>query len=127
MAKYKILVDTDIFIDYFNRGYLRVLFENREFQVFYSVVTKRELLSKKGLKESEREAILYLLKKCRIINLDQMITLKYSELRKKYPQGQKEDTLIAATALAKKLPLLTRNIKHYKKITGLSLFPYPLF
>ena len=34
----------------------------------------------------------------------------------------KEDALIAATALHKKLPLLIRNWKHYRKIKGLVLF-----
>jgi predicted nucleic acid-binding protein len=34
----------------------------------------------------------------------------------------KEDALIAATALQKKLPLLTRNWKHYRRIKGLVLF-----
>jgi predicted nucleic acid-binding protein len=35
---------------------------------------------------------------------------------------EKEDALIAATALVKKLPLVTRNVKHYKSIQGLILF-----
>ena len=33
----------------------------------------------------------------------------------------KEDALIAATAIVKRLPLITRNYKHYKKIKELIL------
>jgi hypothetical protein len=35
---------------------------------------------------------------------------------------EKEDALIAATALAKRLPLMTRNWRHFRVIRGLTLF-----
>jgi hypothetical protein len=85
-------------------------------------VTKKELLSKPGLKETERQAILFTLRRHRIIPLDDRITGTYSDLRRRYPSLEKEDALIAATALVKKLPLVTRNVKHYKTIQGLILF-----
>lgn len=58
MAKVKLLIDTDIFIDYFNNGFFDEILENKGFEVYYSVVTKKELLAKQGLKDSERQAIL---------------------------------------------------------------------
>jgi predicted nucleic acid-binding protein len=122
MAKIKILIDTDIFIDYFNHGFLEEIFENREFRIYYSVVTKKELLAKQGLKDSEKRAILYTLKKHTIINITPDIAVRYSDLVNEYPEIAKEDALIAATALQKKLPLLTRNWKHYRKIKELVLF-----
>jgi hypothetical protein len=125
MAKIKVLIDTDIFIDYFNSGHLNHLFDSNEFKVYFSVITKKELLSKGGLKEADRQAILHTLKKHRIINLDKKIALRYSELRQEYPSLQKADALIAATALTKNLPLITRNNKHYKNIKHLILFLYP--
>ena len=122
MAKISILVDTDIFIDYFNTGLFSNILENDEFIIYYSMVTKKELISKKGLKTSERIAVLHTLKNYRLINIDSTIAAKYSSLRKKYPNLDKEDILIASTALVKRLPLLTRNWKHYKNIEGLVLF-----
>jgi len=122
MAKISILVDTDIFIDYFNTGLFSNILENDEFTIYYSIVTKKELVSKKGLKNSEKIAVLHSLKNYRIIRIDPAIATKYSSLRKKYPNLDKEDILIASTALVKKLPLMTRNWKHYKNIEGLVLF-----
>ncbi|OGW43876.1 MAG: hypothetical protein A2Y66_04180 [Nitrospirae bacterium RBG_13_41_22] len=122
MAKIKVLIDTDIFIDYFNYGYFEEILENKEFTIYYSVITKKELLAKQGLKNSEEQAILYILGKYRIINITADIANRYSALLEEYPEISKEDALTAATALHKSLPLLTRNWKHYRKIKGLVLF-----
>ncbi|MBT9536499.1 MAG: PIN domain-containing protein [Nitrospirae bacterium] len=122
MAKIRLLIDTDIFIDYFNHGFFEEILENEEFDIYYSAVTKKELLSKQGLKNSEKQAILYILKEHKIINLTADIADRYSGLLDEYPEMEKEDALIAATALQKRLPLLTRNWKHYRKIKGLVLF-----
>ncbi|OGW60158.1 MAG: hypothetical protein A2V83_06260 [Nitrospirae bacterium RBG_16_64_22] len=122
MAKVPLLVDTDIFIDYFNAGLLRAVLESDEFEIYYSVVTKKELLSKPGLKASEREAILATLKRYRIIPLAERIAAAYSDLRRKHASLEKEDALIAATAIVRGLPLVTRNWKHYKGVEGLTLF-----
>ncbi len=122
MEKINLLVDTDIFIDYFNTGKFANILENKLFIVYYSVVTEKELLSKGGLKTSEKETILYTLKKYRRVRINNSIAFKYSELRQLYPLLDKEDVLIAATAITKKLPLATRNYKHYKKVKGLILF-----
>ena len=122
MAKVPLLIDTDIFIDYFKVGLLRQVFEGKEFEIYYSVVTKKELLSKSGLRESERQAILLTLKRYRLIPLDDRIARKYSELRGRYPTLEKADALIAATALVRKLPLVTRNIRHFQNIDGLTVF-----
>ena len=84
MAKISLLVDTDILIDYLNHGRYKNILENRKIQVYFSVVTKKELLSKKGLKDSERTAILDVLSKIRLINLDNQIAEEYFNLRAKY-------------------------------------------
>jgi len=121
MATISVLVDTDIFIDYFNRGIFSAVFDSPRFTVYYSAVTKKELLSKAGLREAERQAILAELGRCRMINLTETITVRYTELRGRYPSLAKEDALIAASALVRNLPLITRNKKHFRVVEGLTI------
>ncbi|MGH7772332.1 MAG: hypothetical protein ACREQA_08840 [Candidatus Binatia bacterium] len=49
MGENQLLVDTDILIAYINRRVYRAYLENAEKRVYYSAVTKKELLSKQGL------------------------------------------------------------------------------
>lgn len=126
MAEIKLLIDTDVFIDYFNHGSFEEIMENKEFKIYYSVVTKKELLAKQGLKDSEKQAILYVLKDRKIINITPDIADRYSILMNEHPEMTREDALIAATALQKRLPLLTRNWKHYRKIKALVLFGHKM-
>jgi len=79
-------------------------------------------LAKRGLKEAKRQAILVTLNRHRIVPLDNRMARMYSDLRRKHPSLEKEDALIAATALVRRLPLATRNWKHYKVVAGLTLF-----
>ncbi|MGZ9143543.1 MAG: hypothetical protein ACXW4O_14530, partial [Candidatus Binatia bacterium] len=58
MARISILLDTDIFIDYFNTGRFHALFDSSRFTVYYSIITKKELLTKPGLRDNERASIL---------------------------------------------------------------------
>lgn len=122
MAKVSVLVDTDIFIDYFNSGRFSPLFDSSRFTLYYSIITKKELLAKSGLRDSERESILSELSRCRLIMLSDSITARYTELRRRHPSLEKGDALIAATALVKRLPLLTRNRRHFQVIPDLVLF-----
>jgi len=110
---------------FFNTGRFSNILENLIFVIYYSVVTEKELLSKKGLSAPEKEAILFTLKNCRRIRIDKQIALTYSELRKCYPSLDKEDVLTAATAIVKRLPLVTRYNKHFRKIKELILFAGP--
>ncbi len=122
MAKISLLLDTDIFIDYFNTGRFHALFDSNRFTVYYSAITKKELLTKPGLRDNERAAILAELAQCRLITLSDSITTRYSDLRRRHPSLEKGDALIAATALVKHLPLMTRNKHHFRIVPGLILF-----
>ena len=55
MARVGILVDTDILIDYFNTGQHAAVLDDPRNRLYYSVVTRKELLTKPGLKDSERQ------------------------------------------------------------------------
>ncbi len=122
MAKISVLVDTDVFIDYFNTGRFSTLFHSARFTVYYSIVTKKELLTKPGLRDAERAAIENELRRCRLISMSDSIAEKYSDLRRRHASLEKGDALIAATALDKRLPLFTRNRRHYRMVPDLVLF-----
>lgn len=83
---------------------------------------RKELLAKEGLTDAERRAIKEALRRFRLIPLGPAIAGRYSTLRRQHPNLEKEDALIAATAMVKRLPLMTRNWKHFRRIAGLTLY-----
>ncbi len=126
MARIKLLIDTDIFIDYLKGiSPAKALFRSRDVDIYCSVLTKKELLKKPGLKDSERKKIISVLSRLKTISIDSDISLKYSLLLTKYQHShlQLSDAIIAATAWSKKLPLLTRNKKHFSYIQEIRLSP----
>ncbi len=102
MAKVRLLVDTDVLID-FLKGIktAKDLFRSGQFDLYCSVQSKKELITKVGLKNSEKKAIKALLSEA--------------------------DYIIAATACAKKLPLLTRNRRHFEHIKEIALCPHYIY
>lgn len=123
MGENQLLVDTDILIAYFNRRTYRSYVENPQNRIYYSAITRKELLSKQGLKDSERQAILAVLRRFRLIRIDQRISVEYSRLKSDYPSLGRGDALVAASALVWKLPLLTQNLRHFRLVRGLILLP----
>lgn len=126
MARIKLLVDTDIFIDYL-KGIkaAKTLFNSKQVEIYYSVLTKKELLSKPGLRDSERKRIIKLLRRLKTIKIDKDIAEKFSLLQDKYGYNtvKAPDFIIAATAWSKSFPLLTRNIRHFNFIEEIRLSP----
>lgn len=123
MGENQFLVDTDILIAYLNRRSYRSYVENPLNRIYYSAITKKELLSKTGLKASERQAILHLLRRFRLVRIDQTVANEYSRLRTSYASLAKGDALIAASALVRRMPLLTQNLRHFRRVQGLVLLP----
>jgi predicted nucleic acid-binding protein len=126
MAKIRILIDTDIMIDSI-KGVraAKELFRTRDADLYCSILTKKELLSKGGLKDSERRRIITLLSKIKVLKIDDDINNKFFFLVKTYGENpyRMADYIIAATAWSKKLPLLTRNRKHFEHIKEIKLSP----
>ena len=126
MAKIRILIDTDIFIDAL-KGIksAKELFRVKEIERYCSILSRKELLVKCGLKDSERKKIQNMLGHMRVLRIDDDIHRKFYSLIKKY--GDRKDLfadyIIAATAWSKKLPLLTRNKKHFEHIEEITLLP----
>jgi len=126
MAKVKILVDTDIIIDYL-KGVksARDLFRSGAVDIYCSILSRKELLSMPGLRGSERKKITELLSRIRVLRIDSDIHAKYMQLLSLYGEKQTSlvDCIIAATAWAKNFPLMTRNRKHFKHIKEIELCP----
>ncbi len=126
MAKIRLLVDTDIIIDYLKEVTpARDLFKSKSIDIYCSVLSKKELLSKVGLSNSERKRIMRLMSRLKVLKIDKNISNKYMLLIKEYGERQDSivDYIIAATAWAKNLPLLTRNRKHFERIKEIELSP----
>jgi len=126
MARIRILIDTDIIIDSL-KGVraAKELFRTRGVDLYCSILTKKELLSKGGLKGSERKRIINLLARVKVLRIDNDINNKFVSLIETYGENpdQIADYIIAATAWSKKLPLLTRNRKHFEHIKEIRLSP----
>jgi len=121
VKKSALLVDTDVLIYYLNRRQYRHYLESENWQVYYSVVTKKELLAKQGISNRERRTIALLLRRYRRINLTSSVAVRYAELQRQYPSLERNDALIAATALVRRLPLLTGNQRHFRIVAELDL------
>jgi len=126
VAANALLIDTDIFIDYLKSIQPAcALLDSSQFDLYYSSWTRKELLAKSGLRESERQEIEVLLGRFRMIPVDDAIAEKYWTLLKKYEtQGLRQaDAIVAATAWQKQFPLLTRNQNHFRFISEIELAP----
>jgi hypothetical protein len=126
MAKIRILVDTDIIIDSL-KGVraAKELFRTRSLDLYCSILTRKELLSKGGIKDSEKKRIIDLLAKIKVLRIDDDINTKFVTLMRKYGGNpdRLSDDVIAATAWSRNLPLLTRNRKHFEHIKEIKLSP----
>lgn len=62
----------------------------------------------------------------RQVNPDPTVTDAYATLLRRYPNLQHHlaDTLVAATAMAKNLPLVTTNVRHFKGISEIEVVSF---
>ncbi|MGH7379348.1 MAG: PIN domain-containing protein [Candidatus Methylomirabilales bacterium] len=118
------LVDTDIFIDYLKGfSHSKRLLDHPQHRCYYVPLVRKELLQKRGLTTAERRRILTLLARHHRLGLTDQIADRYSRLLRKYsPRPHAPaDALIATAAWATRLPLVTRNQKHYTFISEIAL------
>jgi len=81
VAAVRVLVDTDVLIDYFNLGRYSDLLDDPGSRIYYSAVTRKELLAKEGLTDSERQAILGALRRFRLVPITRAIAARYAAFK----------------------------------------------
>ncbi len=125
----KYLIDTDVIIDYL-RAKLKLKKEFLEDGAGISIISFGELIYgayKSTSSEHSLSIALSFIKESnlQIVDLNQEVIFNFgtlkAELEKAGVRLEDFDLLIAATALVNNLILITRNIKHFKRIKGLKL------
>ena len=112
----RVLVDTDVLIDHL-RG-ARRLTVDESIEGCCSVMTRLELFVGRVADEPRVET---LLRGFVHVDVDSGIAAEAGRLRRD-TRLDVPDAVIAATALIHKLPLLTRNWRHFSRVKGLSRY-----
>jgi len=122
-----IVIDTDIFVDFF-RSYspCKAWFIGIDWkEVYFSAITEAELLSGRDCNnEVKLVKTLQLISFGNKVYVDNDVARKAGEFRRKYGV-ELEDSLIAATAFVNNATLVTRNKKHFEIIKEIKIkVPY---
>jgi predicted nucleic acid-binding protein len=125
------LLDTNVVIDYFKAALpeksMQLLSTILDEQPVISVITQIEVLGFNNPNVNEVAILSQLVQEAEIINLTNAVINQTIELRKQY-RIKLPDAIIAATAIALNLTLVTRNISDFSSITGLIVInPYDSF
>jgi predicted nucleic acid-binding protein len=124
----KVLCDTNILIEYYkaNAVVLQQLKSIGASNIAISVITQAELFygakNKQELLMIERH-----LSFCHCYLLDNQVSLLFAELMKTYALSHRSsipDMLIAATAIIHDAPLYTLNVKDFRFIPDIRLYPH---
>jgi predicted nucleic acid-binding protein len=121
------LVDTGVFILYFRKQQRAIsFFRETTADIYYSRVTRKELLSP-PIREREKNEILTFLQKYRVVNIDPQIAEGFSTLLDKYAylKDHLADAVIAATAWKKGLEVVTTNSRHFAPIGEIKIKRFP--
>src|SRR3989338_2518570 len=111
------VLDTDIFIDFFQGNSSAVdFFTHYQQEIVFSAITEAELLSGKECLQAERkEKIFHFLAQFDKIPVDNPLVQIAADFRRNY-KIELADALIAASAYMVAAPLITRNLDDFKKI-----------
>lgn len=91
-------------------------------RIFISAITRIELFSAPVLQEGEKERIIHLLAQFTLMPVDTQISDEAARIRRLY-HTELGDSIIAATAIFMNSALVTRNIRDFKRIKELSVYP----
>lgn len=116
------IVDTDIFVDFFQGVEEALLFLNEnKASIVFSAITEAELLSGKQCTDlKQKEMVIRVLTQFEKIPVDNPLVQIAADFRRKYTL-KLPDALIAATAFTLGYPLVTRNSDDFKKIKEITV------
>ncbi len=92
--------------------------------IYASFITELELIGFKNMTAKEVMQIMALMNECVVVSMNDTIKEKYVEVRKKY-HLKLADAIIAATAIAANLPLITSD-KQFRTVKELKLINYEM-
>lgn len=110
-----VLVDTDVFIDHLC-GARRLAISDGD-SAAYSVVTLYELFAGSHVDEA---AVRTMLSPFTALNIDPGVAERAGRIRRQTGTGI-ADALIASTALEHSLALMTRNVRHFERVSQLQV------
>lgn len=126
MEDSRVLIDTNILIDYFRKTQKRksLLYRlSEKYQVLISTVTEFEFLS--GFSTAQLNLGVEIIEAYEILPFDSYCAREaaniYRNLKTLNRLITAEDIFIAATAIVHQLPLATLNAKHFERIKELAL------
>ena len=93
-----------------------------ENKLFISAITRIEILAAPIMREGEEEKINLLLSQFIMIPVDAQIADIAARVRRMH-RLELGDSIIAATALLLNSPIVTRNVRDFKKVLNLEIFP----
>lgn len=121
---HSIIIDTNIIIYYLagNKKWVNVINRllDQKYKLYISVITEMELFAWPALTVNEKEKINAILNSVQIINIDSKLARIAGFLRQQ-AKSRTADSLVAAAAKSLDLPLLTNNVKDFKKFVGVDV------
>ena len=118
----KVLIDTDILIDYSKDRdtVLDKLLSEKNVELYVNPVVIAEFLADQNLVSQKKlDEALDFLSRFKVININKKIGIETGRIMRKVPSLNWKDAMIAACCLVENCRLATRNQKHFNKITGL--------